>query len=303
MQGLELVDLTGGAGVDTHYIAENYQMATYVEADPFISEVFKANATQNIKVITGTAEHFLKHNSRSFDLFVDPARRDEHVRKVTGFEDCSPNLQVLWPRLLQAKGKILVKAAPLIDLQLGVSQLAAITSIHILTIKNEVKEVLFYREPSQLQDQPTIHCVELSYDYPSFTFHWWEERAANVAYGTLSNYIYDPGHAILKAGAFKLVAERFDLQKLAANTHLYTSHKSTDRFPGRVFQVVDRDLSRTSISNLLPKRKANIILKNYPASVEDIKKKLKLKDGGQEYIFGYRDQNRKTRLALARRVH
>ena len=321
------LDLTGGYGVDTYFLSEHFSHTDYVEQNAELCRIAAHNFKRptptlpegkEICVHNTTAEEFLKDHLSSISnhlyslIFLDPARRDSHGGKVFKLADCTPNVVELLPTLLShltPDGRIMLKLSPMIDLTQALKELALSTvhhtpytllwDVHIVAVKNEVKEVLLlsrYTDVSKYRDlEPTITAIDLSKKEQVFTFTREEEQAtqAKMVNGTWSNgtWIYEPNAAILKAGAYKLVAQRFGLQKLDTNTHLYTSETLVENFPGRVWKVKEP-------TPTLPKGKemkqANVLVRNYPLTAEQLKKKLHLRDGGTAFVIGCRVAGKPT---------
>ncbi|MBQ6977342.1 MAG: SAM-dependent methyltransferase [Paludibacteraceae bacterium] len=317
--GRSLLDLTGGYGVDTYFLSEQFDHTDYVEQNAELCRI--AGHNFNAKPITihhSTAEDFLASAGQYDLIFLDPARRDSHGGKVFKLADCTPNVVELLPTLLShltPDGRIMLKLSPMIDLTQALKELAPSGSpmegergwdAHIVAVKNEVKEVLLlsrYTDVSKYRDlEPTITAIDLSKKEQAFTFTREEEQATQtkMVNGTWSNgtWIYEPNAAILKAGAYKLVAQRFGLQKLDVNTHLYTSETLVPDFPGRVWKVKEP-------TPTLPKGKeikqANVLVRNYPLTAEQLKKKLHLRDGGTAFVIGCRVAGKPT-IFLGERV-
>ena len=330
------LDLTGGYGVDTYFLSELFDHTDYVEQNAELCRIAAHNFKRptptlpkgkEITVHNCTAEEFLKDHLSSISnhlynlIFLDPARRDSHGGKVFKLADCTPNVVELLPTLfshLTPDGRIMLKLSPMIDLTQALKELAPPTvhhtpytllwDVHIVAVKNEVKEVLLlsrYTDVSKYRDlKPTITAIDLSKKEQAFTFTREEEinsEAINVRSTINSeaiNYLYEPNAAILKAGAYKLVAQRFGLQKLDTNTHLYTSETLVENFPGRVWKVKEP-------TPTLPKGKemkqANVLVRNYPLTAEQLKKKLHLRDGGTAFVIGCRVAGKPT-IFLADRL-
>lgn len=304
LKGTSLIDLTGGMGIDTIALAENFERTTYVEQDPWLCEIFAHNAKvlsrQHIQVECTSAEQFLESFKGKATFYIDPARRDRQQKKVFHFENCTPDVTSLLPLFIRKAHQVLIKAAPLIDLTLGIQQLQYVHDVHVVSVKNEVKEVLFLLDFQKKPTVPQIHCINLQSDQPPFEFRFSEEKKAEAHFGPPASYLYDPNSAILKGGAFKLAAVRFGLKKLAPNTHLYTSENFIPGFPGRIFEVVNSNCSKQDVSKIIPGGQANVITKNHPMKPEELKKVLKLKDGGNWYVIGYRDQQDRPLLMVGK---
>ena len=326
--GGRLLDLTGGYGVDTYFLSEHFDHTDYVEQNAELCRIAAHNFQRptptlpkgkEITVHNCTAEEFLHRTPYAVHpyslIFLDPARRDSHGGKVFKLADCTPNVVELLPILLSRltpDGRILLKLSPMIDLTQALKELALSGSpmegergwdIHIVAVKNEVKEVLLmsrYTDVSKYQDlEPTITAIDLSKKEQVFTFTREEEQATKtkMVNGTWSNgtWIYEPNAAILKAGAYKLVAQRFGLRKLDVNTHLYTSKTLVPDFPGRIFKALPFR------EGLGVGSQANVLVRNYPLTAEQLKKKLHLRDGGTAYVIGCRVAGKPT-VFLAERL-
>ena len=313
VSGNRMVDLTGGYGVDTYFMSEQFQHTDYVEQNSELCRIAEHNfalANKPVTIHNTSAEAFLfssPHGEAGWGfIFLDPARRDSHGGKVFRLEDCTPNVVELLPVLLQHSKRLMIKLSPMLDLTQAVNALSQVTwDIYVVAIKNEVKEVLLlsrYTDISKYRDaEPTITAIDLSCPEQAFAFTREEEKEAQpqMVNGTLSlgTWIYEPNAAILKAGAYKLVGERFGLHKLDINTHLYTSETLVENFPGRVWKIQEQlPNHKLQITN------ANVLVRNYPLTAEQLKKKLHLRDGGTEYIIGCR-VNGKPTVLLAERCH
>ena len=281
-KGEKFIHLTCGFGIDAYFLSQNFKETTLVEQNEALLEVVKHNwkvLGRNANFINQKLEDFLNENNQKFDLiYLDPARRDNHNRKVFLLEDLSPNLIEIQEKLTELSDEILVKLSPLIDLQHLVSSLQNIAKIWIVAVKNEVKEVLIYLEKTE--NQPEISCVNLQSNEPDFNFYFSEEKAVVVEYTSPQKYLYIANNSVYKSGAFNLISKRYNLSKLHQNTHLYTSESKIDAFSGRIFVV--EELSPKEIKK---GEQYNIITKNYPLKPDEIKKKYKIKDGGEDYLI------------------
>ena len=296
-----LLDLTGGYGVDTYFLSEHFDHTDYVEQNAELCRIATHNfAAKPITIHHSTAEDFLASAGQYDLIFLDPARRDSYGGKVFRLEDCTPNVVELLPALLTHGKRIMIKLSPMLDITQAVTTLSQVTwDIYVVAIKNEVKEVLLLSGGSG-----RITAIDLSKKEQAFTFTREEEinsEAINMRSTINSeaiNYLYEPNAAILKAGAYKLVAQRFGLRKLDTNTHLYTSETLVENFLGRVWKVKEP-------TPTLPKGKeikqANVLVRNYPLTAEQLKKKLHLRDGGTAYVIGCRVAGKPT-VFLAERL-
>ena len=312
-----MVDLTGGYGVDTYFLSEHFAHTDYVEQNAELCRIMEHNkglrdtgdGFREIAVHNSTAENFLLTAGQYDLIFLDPARRDSHGGKVFRLEDCTPNVVELMPTLLQhltSEGRLMLKLSPMLDITqaiktLAVSYLPLAWDVHVVAIKNEVKEVLLLNHnPSPVTRVPSITAIDLSKKDQAFVFTREEESAANsLPYREglgVGFFLYEPNVAILKAGAYKLIAQRFGLRKLDINTHLYASDTLVHDFPGRVWRIKEQSTNQQSkIKNQKSKiTNANVLVRNYPLTAEQLKKKMHLRDGGEKYLIGARVNGKPT---------
>ena len=304
-----LIDLTAGYGVDTFFMAENATEAHYVERNAELCAIAEHNFSlyrPKIQVHNTTAEEFLTtlpiSNSQypiaNTLIYLDPARRSQSGGKVFRIEDCEPNVIELLPTLRLHASHIMIKFSPMLDITAALRVLGRDWDTHIVAVNNEVKEVLFLTGTGVMH-AVNIHTREMRTD--RFFFSPENEQPAQLTIAAdIQQYIYEPNAAIIKAGAFRLVGERYTLQKLDTNTHLYTSDSFMSGFPGRVWEVIESEIKEPK-KQLDTKAKYSILSRNYPLSPEDIRKKYKLKDGDDRYLLAARHQG-KPRLILARRI-
>ena len=283
------LDLTGGYGVDTYFLSENFEHTDYVEQNAELCRIATHNfAHKPISIHNTSAEEFIASAGQYDLIYLDPARRDSHGGKVFRLEDCTPNVIELLPTLLAHSKRILLKLSPMLDLTQAVTSLSQVTwDIYVVAIKNEVKEVLLLSGGIG-----QITALDLDKKDQALVFTKEEEsNSVSGLSGAAGLYLYEPNAAILKAGAYKLIAERFNLHKLDVNTHLYVSETLIPNFPGRVWQITEKqDL-----------KQANVLTRNYPLTPEQLKKKLHLRDGGTAFVIGCR-VNGKPTLFFAERV-
>lgn len=305
IRGKTLVDLTGGMGIDCLTLSDNFEDSQYVERNPDLCAVFKHNAKQlgmqTIHVYQSEAAEFLAQWKTQADtcFYFDPARRGDNNSKVFKLTDCEPDASQLVPKILEKGATALVKTSPMLDVDLALSELSNVKEVHLVAVKNELKEVLYLILPNW-EEEPSIVAVNLTEDRQQFQFRKSEEANAESTIGPVQNWLYEPNVAIMKAGAYKLVGQQFGLMKLDANSHLYTSQERVQGFPGRTFEVIE-ELSKNNLKKLLSDQKANIISRNYPLTPDQIKKKYKLKDGGEFFVIGTRSMDKPV-LLLSRKV-
>lgn len=312
VSGRRMADLTAGYGVDTFFLSEHFEQADYVEQNEELCRIAAHNFSlqrSTINIHSTTAEAFLVSAGQYDLIYMDPARRDSHGGKVFRLEDCTPNVVEMLPPLLAhltEEGQIMLKLSPMLDLTQALKELSVLQiqwSVYIVAVKNEVKEVLLLsREKSTFSHQPsdvrqTITAIDLMEPEKAFVFTREEERDCPLGIGDWSliigHFLYEPNAAILKAGAYKLVAQRYGLRKLDVNTHLYASDRLVADFPGRAWQISGGGVPEKG-------SQANILTRNYPLSPEQIKKKLHLRDGGTVFLIGCRIAGKPTLLQAER---
>lgn len=300
-----IIDLTGGFGVDTLFCSKVFNQVKYIEPNAELLSYARNNhrvlGSENIEHINSKAEDFLNSFIGQPDcFFIDPSRRTNSNQKVFKLADCEPNVIDLLPRIFEHSKHLLVKAAPLLDLQQALLELKAVKQIWIVSVKNEVKELLFFCEKN-FSTEPTLTAVNLSSDHQPFSFRLSDEKNAQVEFSDPLAYLYEPNASILKAGAFKTIANRYELNKLHPSTHLYTSEKFVNEFPGRIFKTAALlKADAKSVAAHFPEGKANVITRNHPLSPEELKKKLKLQDGGEKYLIGCSGQKQKFLITAER---
>ena len=299
VSGETMVDLTGGYGVDTYFLNDSFSSIDYIEQNAELCRIAAHNfANKPITIHNTSAEEFLDSAGQYDLIFLDPARRDSHGGKVFRLEDCAPNVVELLPMLLAHGKRLLLKLSPMLDLTQATTSLSQVSwDIFVVAIKNEVKEVLLLSGGTG-----QITAIDLAKKDQAFVFSREEEAGARSEYSEYSEYsgkyLYEPNAAILKAGAYKLVGARFGLSKLDVNTHLYCSDVLVPDFPGRIWRIKEEGMKGERMKEL---RQANILVRNYPLAPEQLKKKYRLKDGGDVYLIGCR-VNGKPSLFLAERL-
>ena len=281
VNGKNLVDLTAGFGIDTMAFSKSFDKVYHIEQNEELSEIVKHNASilaPNLETFTGTFQAFFDKNpTLKFDvIYLDPARRNSGGRKFI-LEDLEPNILEWLPIFFEKSDKIIIKLSPLLDITSTLQQVKNIAEIHIVALKNEVKDFLLVLDKNNSSKNPLIKAINLENNQPEFEFLHEDEQYANAKFGDIANYIYEPNVAILKTGAFKLLSEKFNLIKLHPNTQLYTSDKIIENFPGKIYRI------ESHINN--PKKeilkiKANVLVKNYNQPIDIVKKKFKIVDGG-----------------------
>lgn len=302
-QGELAIDLTGGAGVDAFYLSKRFSKVIYIEQNNSLAEIagynFKKLGATNVEVVFGRSENFINKFKKKADLiYIDPARRDQS-QKLFLLEDCSPNVLTLQSDLLRKSETVMVKASPMLDIAKGVNQLNHVSEVQVVAIKNEVKELLF------IQSQDTVENITVTVKdlHSAFDFRVQWKATSEVLISQVSAYLYEPNAGILKTGMVNMLGARYNLKKINANTHLFTSDDLLQDFPGRIFKV-DKVLKydKKELKRALPNLKANISVRNFPDTVDEIRKKTNIKAGGDNYLFGIRDFENKSKIILCHKI-
>lgn len=300
-QGDSLADLTGGFGIDCSFLAAGFKSATYVERQEELCEIAAHNFPilnlNHINVRNEDGVAYLQTMSPVDCIFLDPARRNEHGGKTVAISDCEPDVAGLEELLLSKAKRIMVKLSPMLDLSLALKELKHTQEVHILSVNNECKELLLLlgQEAPTEQAPPEeipIRCANLftkgAQEEQHFAFTREQEQHSQCTYtDSLGDYLYEPNASLLKAGAFRSVAAAYSVRKLHPNSHLYTSDTFIGNFPGRIFRIVNqcsfnRKEAKESLADL---KKANVTVRNFPATVAELRKRLHLTEGGDTYLF------------------
>lgn len=291
-----MVDLTGGFGVDFSYLARGFSQATYVERQRHLCDLAEHNMAalglDQARIVCGDGVEYLRQMGPVDFIYLDPARRDEHGSRTYAIEDCTPNVLELRDLLLAKSQCTLVKLSPMLDWRKAVADFdGTVREVHIVATGNECKELLLvlgqqvHEEPSA----PRVFCVNdnqrIDYDSAAYTQGL---RIGGKPLPEAKNYLYEPNASIMKAGCFDLVEERFGVTQVGPSSHLFVSATPVADFPGRGFAIeAIGGMNKKDIKRLLNGTKqANIAVRNFPLTAPQLRKKLKLADGGPVYLFG-----------------
>lgn len=314
----EFVDLTGGFGVDFSYIASRLGVKSmYVERQAHLCEAAKENfgrlgfknaivkngdgievlhsfaskkeaaASDSLGITEDQSQSLLKTNLGLKLIFIDPARRDDAGNKVVSLKDCTPDVTLLQEEMLSKADYVIIKLSPMLDWHRAVSELSCVKEVHIISVNNECKELLLVLSARNMGNL-RIYCVN---DAQSFVCEESDMEASSVKIAPFTleemQYLYEPNASLMKAGCFGVLSGRYDARMLSKNSHLFVSREPIAVFPGRSFRIIavssfnKKELKR----HLSGITKANIATRNFPFSVAELRKRLKLKDGGETYIF------------------
>jgi hypothetical protein len=306
VNGETLIDLTGGFGVDCFYYSMKINKVIHCEIDGELSDIvnhnFKQFGIENVKFFSGDSYEILNNYHQKIDwIYIDPSRRNDQKGKVFMLKDCLPNVPELLSFYFSKTDKILIKTAPILDISAGLSELRNVKCIHIVAVDNEVKELLWELNANFIgnTEVKTINIFNEKLETFNFEFN---SNLELPDYELPKNYLYEPNNAIMKSGGFDEIGIQYNLGKLHSHSHLYTSENLIE-FPGRIFEIKKVfHYSKKEMKTNLENTKANITTRNFPESVEEIRKKWKIKDGGSIYSFFTTDLNNDKIVLLCNKI-
>jgi len=294
-RGAFFVDLTGGFGVDFSFLAPLFTEAVYVERQEELCQIarhnFEALGLKNTTIVCGDGTDYLRLLDRKATLiFLDPARRDEHGGRTYGIADCTPDVLQLRDELLQKGDCVLLKLSPMLDWRKTVEDLGrdCVREVHIVSAGGECKELLLLLSRQTPASPLKVVCVN---DDEVFEFTPEQDNTNLLPLPShlipQTTFLYEPNASIMKAGCFAELSVRFGVAPLAQNSHLFVSAERVGEFPGRAFRVeaVSTMNKRELKEKVLPLKQANITVRNFPLSVAELRKRLKLSEGGSAYLF------------------
>lgn len=291
--GGNVIDLTGGFGVDSFYFAKRAESVIHCELDAELSEIAAHNAkvlgAKNISCqpVNGL-EYLAEHEVYFQTIYVDPARRSK-AGKVFMLKDCTPDIVTHLDLLLNKSEQVIIKTSPLLDISAGIKELKNVAAVRIISTKNECKELLFILK-AEFEGEATLTAVTLNDTIKEISFSLRDVAEQSVGkMKVLGRYLYEPDVALLKSGAFNQIAQHFGLEKLDQHTHLYTSDSANSEFPGRIFTV-----NEVYTAQELKKEKSlvgNVIVRNYPEKAENLIKKFKIKSSDNQFLIFTKDGN------------
>jgi THUMP domain-like len=306
VSGESLIDLTGGFGVDDFYFSKKITKIAHCEINADLSAIVKHNFEQlsvnNIDCYNGDSLAILAELNAIWDwIYIDPSRRNDAKGKVFLLKDCLPNVPEHLEFLFNYSNKILIKTAPLLDITAGLAELTNVKAIHIVALDNEVKELLWEIQKGY-NGKTAIKTVNIAKEkQDSFEFVL-DENSVSPDYGLPEKYVYEPNSAIMKSGGFEEVSTFYKLKKLHKHSHLYTNSEIID-FPGRIFEIENTiKYQKSELKKHLESRKMNITTRNFPDTVETIRKKWKIKEGGNQYCFFTTDENDNKIVLICKKI-
>lgn len=305
------VDLTGGFGVDFYWMSQGFQERTYVEQNADLCAIAEHNFAvlglpSSVRCCTTAA--YLTEMEHASVIYLDPARRNEHGGRTYSIEDCTPNVIELLPLLLEKADKIVLKLSPMLDWRKAVSDLKHVTEVHIVSVDNECKELVMVISPHQSEHLDLV-CVNnsqvLVFSPSARTQSPKGTDSESEAYGLeTASYLYEPNASLMKAGCFAELEERYPVRQVAPDSHLFLSPDEIGDFPGRRFHIeAVSSMNKKELRQALAEiSQANIAVRNFPMTAEQLRKKLKLKDGGSLYIFATTAPDDSHQLFICRKI-
>lgn len=304
VNGENLIDLTGGFGVDLYSFSKKIKHVYHCELNEELSAIvchnFKQLKQNNITCVAGDGFEILQQLNLKFDwIYVDPSRRNDAKGKVFLLQDCLPNVPQLIPEYLKFSNKILIKTAPILDITSGINELKFVKKIHIVALKNEIKELLWEIEKDYANE---IEIVAVNIQNTITTkFETIYRKHYNFTLSLPKKYLYEPNNAIMKSGTINAVAEVFSLDKLHQHSHLFTSNELLD-FQGRRFLINEIIPFQKEFLKKMEKQKMNCTTRNFPLTVDEIKKKFKIKDGENTYAFFTTNSNNEKIVLICTKI-
>ena len=309
-KGALIVDLTAGFGVDMAFMSQGFQKAIYVERQAPLcaisSDNYKLLGLNHIEVICADGIDYLHQLEHADLIFLDPARRDDHGARTYGIADCTPNVLELRDELLKKADRVMLKLSPMLDWRKAVEDLGHVNEVHIVSVDNECKELLLIL--SKEEKPLKLFCVNNDQVFEGDQGDWLNKRSiAEIRVpDPLSSqaYLFEPNASIMKAGCFTLLEQRFNVSQLDKNSHLFVSDHDISDFPGRRFTIekttsMNKRELKTALAGI---DRANITVRNFPLSVAELRKRLKLKDGGNLYLFATTLADGQHQLFLCRKT-
>ena len=295
IKGKSLIDVTGGFGVDCFYFAKQFETVMHCELNTDLSKIVAHNNSvfkiENINCVATNGIDYIINNDTTYDwIYIDPSRRNDAKGKVFMLSDCLPNVPQHLDNLFEKSNNIMIKTSPLLDISLGIKELDFVKEIHCIAVNNEVKELLWILDKGFDQSVKIITTNIKKDKKHNFVFFLNEEANATVNYSKPLTYLYEPNSAVLKSGAFNSVVEQLNVFKLHKHSHLYTSEQLID-FPGRRFKIETiAPYNKKRFKQQFKLDKANFTTRNFPETVAQLRQKLKVKDGGTDYLFFTTDE-------------
>lgn len=282
-----MVDLTGGFGIDFSFLAQLFDEADYVERNELLCEIARHNfpllGLSKVRVHNKTCEEFVGEMDNYSLIFLDPSRRDTSGRKVFALNECSPNMETIQDILINHAPLVIIKLSPMLDIKDTIRRLSNVSEVHVVSVDGECKEMLLVL--SRQKKSITYHCTNITTQTQTFFTNSWDAEPQIAS--RPERYLYEPNASIMKAGVQNSLCQAYNIEKLHPFSHLFTSQHFIADFPGRVFKIEDFcGFAKKNLKSLLADiSQCNLTIRNFPSSVAELRKRLKLHEGGNIYLF------------------
>ncbi len=290
ISGVSFIDLTAGAGIDSYYISKNFKTAMLVEKDCYSAELLEHNMAllaDNISIHHGDALEYIQNSPKVDFAYIDPQRRGNGRKGIFDLSCCEPDIISLLETLRGKSSSVMVKTSPILDIERAIEMLQYVSQVHVVQLRGECKEVLYHLDFANKTnpDNVIINAVEIDDDgqaQKTLRFEMIDEKNAEPKYSMPQDYIYEPSPAFMKSGGFKSIAVQLDIDKIHQHSHLYTSNYLNSNFSGKIYKFIEVKPAKAKGLGI---KKADLTIRNFPSTVHDLKKKLKISDGGEHKIF------------------
>lgn len=311
--GAKILDMTSGLGIDVFHFASRADKITAIDINPDIAKILQQNSQtlgiNNITAVNADSCDFIQDTSNHYDMiFIDPARRGNNGRRLFALSDCEPNVTAILPSIKAKCDKLIVKASPMLDITQTLRELPNATDIYVIGTVQECKELVIVSDFKSDSKCINIHAVTLTNTQEiDLSYNILSEENASVRYNSpqVEEYIYEPYPAVMKAAPFKYLSQKYEVDKLHINTHLYTSKKRVIDFPGDIFKIeCIIPFSSKEIKHFAKQYpQINIAVRNFFMSADELRKKLKVKDGGDKKAIGCTTTDGSKIILIVSRVH
>ncbi len=308
-KGGSFIDFTAGAGIDAYYFSNNFNESVFIERDIYSAELLEHNMKLLLKnsqfeIYNGDALDYLNGLDKKTDfVFIDPQRRENGRKAIFDFSSCSPDIMLMLPILKDKVKTAMVKASPVLDIEKAILSLKYVSAVHVVQWRGECKEVLYLLDFSYKVDPSEVVITAADIDdygrvEKKLSYKISDEKRVVLDYAMPLKYIYEPSSAFQKSGGFKSMALCFNVKKIHPNSHIYTSDNINDDFPGKCYEVLDIVSAKPKVLMI---KKADLTVRNFPSTVHDLRKKLKLSDGGNHRVFATTLCNEEKKLIICKK--
>lgn len=284
-----MADLTGGFGIDFSFLAQVFNKADYVEHNEELCRIAQHNfpllGLKDFRVLLTKGESFIDEMGDYSLIYLDPSRRDAIGRKMVALRDCSPDIEALQDKLLSHAPLVVVKLSPMLDIQDAIRRLPNVSEVHVVSVDGECKEVLVVLSREKEKERVTCHCINIARKTQTFITD--TKKVEPIIAPCPERYLYEPNASILKAGVQDALCKAYNIKKLHPFSHLFTSSHFIEDFPGRAFVIEDYcGFGKKDQKRLLEGlSQGNLTIRNFPSTVAELRKRLKLREGGDHYLF------------------